>query len=479
MIKIFNTMTSQKEIFIPLVDNKVRMYVCGVTVYDYCHIGHARSSIVFDTIRRYLIYKGYNVVFVKNFTDIDDKIIKKSNETGLSIWKVTDKYIKAHDEDMKMLNVLPPDHTPKATQYIDEMIELCKKLIGKGYAYESNGDVYFKVKSFKEYGKLSKRDLEDLLSGARVEVSEIKKDPLDFALWKRSKENEPGWDSPWGKGRPGWHIECSVMSSKLLGIPFDIHGGGKDLIFPHHENEIAQSEAAEGRELANYWIHNGFVNIDKEKMSKSLGNFLTIRDILKEIDPEVLRFFLLTTHYRSPLDFSYDKLFEAENAVDRIYTTYDEIESTVPNNKKPTCKNEIEKIFDSFKTDFEAAMDDDFNTAQAISHIFEMIKSVNILLKNRLNEEDLISLKEMLYKAKDIINQTLGILTKTPEEWFKANLSIEPEELEKLILEREEARKSKNFQKADEIRNLLQSKGIELLDTIKGTKFRTKRLRSR
>lgn len=477
MLKIFNTMTNQKEIFTPINDNEVKMYVCGVTVYDFCHIGHARSSIVFDTIRRYLIYKGYRVNFVKNFTDVDDKIIKKSNESGKPIDEVTSMFIKAHNEDMDKLNILRPDYAPKATEFIEEMIDLCKKLIEKGYAYESNGDVYFKVRSFKEYGKLSKRDLEDLISGARVEVNEIKNDPLDFALWKKSKENEPSWDSPWGKGRPGWHIECSAMSSKILGIPFDIHGGGKDLIFPHHENEIAQSEAAEGKEFAKYWIHNGFVNIDKEKMSKSLGNFLTIRDITKEVDPEVLRFFLMTTHYRSPLDFSFDKLYDSESALERIYTTLDEVDSAVPNNKKSDSKAEIHSIFSKFYKEFEYSMDDDFNTAAAISHIFELIKEINILLKNKLNEYSITYLKEKLETFKSTMNKTLGILTKTPEEWFKSSLTMDEIELKKYIDERNEARRNKNFQKADEIRVFLQTKGIDLLDTINGTKFRARKIR--
>jgi cysteinyl-tRNA synthetase len=477
MLKLFNTLSGEKEIFTPLEDNKVKMYVCGVTVYDYCHIGHARSSIVFDTIRRYLKYKGFDVTFVKNFTDVDDKIIKRANEENKSINEITDFFIKAHDEDMDKLNILRPDYTPRATEYIDGMIKLCEKLIEKGFAYESNGDVYFKVRSFKDYGKLSKRDLDDLLAGARVDVNEIKEDPLDFALWKRSKEGEPGWNSPWGRGRPGWHIECSVMSAEILGIPFDIHGGGKDLIFPHHENEIAQSEAAEGKEFARYWIHNGFVNINKEKMSKSLGNFFTIRDVLKEVDPEVLRFFLLTTHYRSPLDFSFDNLLEAENALERIYTTIDELDSAVFNNKKPVQKAKIDEIIDRFRKDFVESMDDDFNTASAISNIFELIKEVNLLLSEKLNSEDLNYLKVRFEEVKSIIRDVLGILTKTPSEWFKMNLSIDEGELQKLIEEREIARRNKDFAKADAIRNELKSKGVELLDTPAGTKFRARRLR--
>ncbi len=477
MLKLFNTLSGEKEVFTPINDNSVKMYVCGVTVYDYCHIGHARSSIVFDTIRRYLKYKGYNVIFVKNFTDVDDKIIKRANEEGKSFNDITEFFIKAHDEDMDRLNILRPDYVPKATEYIDGMIELCQKLIEKGFAYESNGDVYFKVRAFKDYGKLSKRDLDELLAGARVDVSEIKQDPLDFALWKRSKEGEPAWDSPWGKGRPGWHIECSVMSSKILGIPFDIHGGGKDLIFPHHENEIAQSEAAEGKEFAKYWIHNGFVNINKEKMSKSLGNFFTIRDVLKEVDAEVLRFFLLTTHYRSPLDFSFDNLIESENALDRIYTTLDELDSALPNNKKPSQKDKIDNIFNRFIHDFEESMDDDFNTASAISNIFEMVKEVNLLLAEKLNSDDLNYLREKVSEIKRVINEVLGILTKSPTEWFKMNLAIKESELQRLIDERQLARKSKDFARADAIREELKVKGVELLDTPTGTKFRAKRVR--
>ncbi|MCX8084317.1 MAG: cysteine--tRNA ligase [Calditerrivibrio sp.] len=477
MLRIFNTLTGEKEVFQPLNDNIVKMYVCGVTVYDYCHIGHARSAIVFDTIRRYLIYKGYDVTFVKNFTDVDDKIIKRANDEGKTYSEITEFFIKAHDEDMDRLNILRPDFTPKATEYIQDMIELCEKLLEKGYAYVLDGDVYFKVRSFKDYGKLSKRDLDDLLAGARVEVNEVKEDPLDFALWKRSKEHEPAWDSPWGKGRPGWHIECSAMSSKILGIPFDIHGGGKDLVFPHHENEIAQSEAAEGKEFARYWVHNGFVNINKEKMSKSLGNFFTIRDVLKEIDPEVLRFFLLTTHYRSPLDFSFENLLEAENAIDRIYTALDELENSNYNDRRPPQKGEIDRLIAGFKQDFEASMDDDFNTAAAISNVFEFVKGLNLILAGKLNRADLDYLKGQVADLVGMINSILGIITKKPSDWFRVNLSIPEEQLLAMIEERNMARKNKDFEKADSIRHSLKEKGVELLDTPTGTRFRAKRVR--
>lgn len=476
-MEIYNTMTLKKEPFEPINDGEVRMYVCGVTVYDDCHIGHARSSVVFDVIRKYLKFKNYKVTFVKNFTDIDDKIIKRSNEIGISWKELTAKYIKSHDDDMSALLVEKPDYTPKATEFINEMIELCEKLIEKGYAYEKNGDVYFKVRAFENYGKLSHRSIDDLLAGARVDVSEIKDDPLDFALWKKSKENEPAWESPWGPGRPGWHIECSAMSSKILGIPFDIHGGGKDLVFPHHENEIAQSEASEGKMFAKYWLHNGFVNINKEKMSKSLGNFFTIKDILKEFDPEVLRYFLLTTHYRSPLDFSRDNLIEAERALDRIYTALDELLTYRPVKKSKNLTEDVKKLEAGFIEGFTRSMDDDFNTPSALAHLFEFIKSLNIIISNKPDEESFTILESVVKKVRRICLDVLGIIQKEPEEWFKANLAIDEEELNKLIEERNLARKNKNFAKADEIRDYLKQKGVELLDTLDGTKFRAKRVR--
>ncbi|UOD34694.1 cysteine--tRNA ligase [Deferribacteraceae bacterium V6Fe1] len=476
-MEIFNTMTLKKETFEPIHDDEVKMYVCGVTVYDDCHIGHARSSVVFDVIRKYLKYKGYKVTFVKNFTDIDDKIIKRSNELGISWKELTDRYIKSHDDDMAALMVDRPDYTPKATEFINEMIGLCERLIEKGYAYEKNGDVYFRVRAFKDYGKLSHRSIDDLLSGARVDINEIKEDPLDFALWKKSKENEPGWQSPWGLGRPGWHIECSAMSSKILGIPFDIHGGGKDLVFPHHENEIAQSEASEDKTFAKYWMHNGFVNINKEKMSKSLGNFFTIKDILKEFDREALRYFLLTTHYRSPLDFSQDNLIEAERALDRIYTALDEVKSYKPTKKSKNLAVEVEKAGNDFFEGFTKSMDDDFNTPAALSYLFEFVKALNIILTNKPDEQSYNLLLEIVEKVKSACLDVLGIIQKEPEEWFKANLIIDEDELNKLIEERNLARKNKDFAKADEIRDYLKEKGVELLDTLEGTKFRAKKIR--
>ncbi|AEI15075.1 cysteinyl-tRNA synthetase [Flexistipes sinusarabici DSM 4947] len=476
MLKIYNTLNACKEIFEPINDNNVNMYVCGVTVYDKCHVGHARSAVVFDTARRYMKYRGYKVTFVKNFTDIDDKIINKSKETGISWKEITEKYIREHDYDMNKLNVKKPDYEPKATDYIDDMIELCSKLIEKGNAYEIDGDVYFRVKSFQEYGKLSNRDIEELKAGTRIELRDNKEDPLDFALWKKSKEGEPGWESPWGKGRPGWHIECSVMSSKILGLPFDIHGGGKDLIFPHHENEIAQSEASCGCQFAKYWMHNGFVNINKEKMSKSLGNFFTIRDIIEEFEPESLRYFLLTTHYRSPLDFSEDKLIEAESALDRIYTLIDSMVTYKAGRKGKNLLDEVNSIKEHFEKDFIEAMDDDFNTAAALSVIFEYIRKMNVLLENKPDKESFKSLKNQFNDILEIVRSTLGIAAKTPEDWFRANLSIPEKELFEKINQRNEYRKNKEFDKADKIRDELEKKGVELLDTPEGTKYRARRV---
>jgi len=477
MIKVFNTLKKEKEDFKPIKDNKVGMYVCGVTVYDLCHIGHARSAVVFDVIRRYFLYRGYDVTFVKNFTDIDDKIIRRSNETSVSWRELTKKYMEAHDADMDSLNVKRPNQTPKATDFISEMIAMCENLIAKGHAYVSDGDVYYRVESFSEYGKLSHRHLDEMMAGARVEVNERKENPYDFVLWKSSKPNEPSWESPWGPGRPGWHIECSVMSEKILGLPFDIHGGGKDLVFPHHENEIAQSEAACGCEFARYWMHNGFVNINEEKMSKSLGNFFTIRDVTEKFDPEIVRFFLLTTHYRSALDFSYEKLKDAESSLDRIYTMLDELHGFTAGKKGVSVINEAENVASEFVAEFERAMDDDFNTPVALAAIFEVVRKINKILADKPNKDTLEALRKSAEKVFSAVNDVLGVIVKTPEEWFKANLEIPVSELEALIEERQNSRKEKNFERADEIRKELSAKGIELLDTPVGTKFRAKKIR--
>src|SRR4030043_2128518 len=396
-MKIYNTLTGRKEEFLPLIPEKVKMYACGVTVYDHCHIGHSRYAVVFDVISRYLKYKGFDVKYVRNFTDIDDKIINKAKQEGIAWDAVAKKYTDEYYKDMDRLGVGRADVEPKATEHMKEITDIVKGLIDKGYAYEVNGNVYFAVEKFSEYGKLSRRDKEDMMAGARVEIDERKKNPLDFALWKKSKEGEPSWESPWGYGRPGWHIECTAMSIKHLGESFDIHGGGADLLFPHHENEIAQSETFTGKPFAKYWIHNGFITIDKEKMSKSLGNFFTIKEVLDKFDPEVVRFFLLSTHYRSPIEFSDDQLREAESSLDRYYTTIVRINDFLGTlivstslEKKDGGKEEFSnagKIFEelllSFREKFEEAMDDDFNTALALGHIFELIREANRFLDNR------------------------------------------------------------------------------------------------
>jgi cysteinyl-tRNA synthetase len=478
MLRIFNTLSNEKEEFKTIEENKVRMYVCGVTVYDFCHIGHARSSGVFDVIRRYLRYKGYDVTFVKNFTDIDDKIIKRSNEAEIDWRELTAKFIAEHNFDMDALNILPPDQTPKATDYIQGMIDMCKTLIEKGFAYESEGDIYYRVQKFDEYGKLSHRKLDDMMAGARIEVSDKKENPFDFVLWKASKPNEPSWQSPWGPGRPGWHIECSVMSEDILGLPFDIHGGGRDLIFPHHENEIAQSEAACGCTFANYWIHNGFVNVNQEKMSKSLGNFFTIRDVIKEFDAEIVRFFLLTTHYRSSLDFSQDHLLEAEKSLNRIYTMLDEINRFNAGKKGVDVSDDAVKAAETFRLKFETAMDDDFNTPEALAAVFEFVREANRLLASKPEKESFLVMKNACETVFSIIQSVLGVIKYTPSQWFRINLSIPESELENMILDRANAKKEKNFELADSIRNSLKEKGIDLLDTAEGTIYRAVKIRN-
>ncbi|OGL44385.1 MAG: cysteine--tRNA ligase [Candidatus Schekmanbacteria bacterium RBG_16_38_11] len=489
-LSIYNSMTGKKEAFVPRTERKVGMYACGVTVYDVCHIGHARSAIVFDVIKRYLEQKGYEVTFIKNFTDIDDKIINKAKAEGKTCEEISGKYIKKYYEDMHALGVSDATIEPRATQYIEEITGMVKGLIEKGYAYEIDGDVYFSVKKFNGYGKLSKKNIDELESGARVEVDERKKDPLDFALWKSSKPGEPFWDSPWGKGRPGWHIECSVMSMKHLGECFDIHGGGKDLIFPHHENEIAQSEAFSGKPLAKYWVHNGFVNINSQKMSKSLGNFFTIKDVLKLYEPEVIRLFLLLTHYRSPLDFSEDNLKSALSGLERVYTTLKRIKEikeefrvkagqTLKESGEKQKKSFLEEV-SSFKASFEEAMDDDFNTAKALGKVFELIKEINIFIneKRDFSKDDLDSLTE----AGNLIKKNgkiLGLFQDDPQEWFKKSWvespvseEISEEEVNRLIEERNSARKKKDWQAADRIRKELLEKNIILEDTPSGTKWK-------
>jgi cysteinyl-tRNA synthetase len=485
-LRIYNTMTGKKEDFVPLHDKRVGMYVCGVTVYDLCHIGHARSAIVFDAIYRYLQYRGYGVTFVRNFTDIDDKIIKRANEEGVNFKTVAEKYIHEFNIDMGGFDLEKPRFEPKATEHIPEMIKLVSTLIEKGYAYQGGGDVFFSVEKFKDYGKLSKRNLEEMQAGARVGIDEKKENPLDFALWKGSKPGEPFWESPWGKGRPGWHIECSVMSQKYLGETLDIHGGGKDLIFPHHENEIAQSEGATGKPFVRYWIHNGFVNINKEKMSKSLGNILTLKEIFKDWHPETIRLFLLSQHYRSPVDFSFDSLSEAKTSLDRFYMTlkgvHDEMTKSL-SARTLSLPLEISQTIESFKDRFEEAMDDDFNTAQALGYFYDLQRHLNSLLdisKGRPTEE-IIS---MLKKASDHFQKlgwVLGLFQHNPEVYLNEQkkeglkrLNLSEEDIFRFIDERNQARKEKNWKRADEIRNNLLSKGIVLEDTPSGTIWKIK-----
>lgn len=472
-ITLYNTMTSKKEEFKPINEGKVGMYVCGVTVYDYTHIGHGRSSVAFDVIRRFFEYKGYDVTFVKNFTDVDDKIINRANENQEAWSELAERFIKEHDIDMDSLYIKRPTYTPMATKYIEKMINYCERLIEKGHAYAVDGDVYFRVNSFKEYGKLSGRNLEDMMAGARVDVNDKKENPLDFALWKAAKPGEPSWTSPWGQGRPGWHIECSVMSEAILGSHIDIHGGGQDLIFPHHENEIAQSEAISCSTFANYWIHNGFVNINKEKMSKSLNNFFTIRDILKICHPEALRLLFLMTHYRQPLEYSEDKLKEASAALHRIYIFLDEVAHLTGSKKGKNMEQEICDMKGHFIKEFEEAMNDDFNTPKAVAAIFEIVRMGNTIIAGKPDTDSAEHLKEVSSYIFNIVSKVLGIINHSADEWYKSNLKIPVSEVEALIAKRAEARKNKDFALADSVRAELTEKGIEIIDTPEGTRFRT------
>jgi len=483
-VKIYNTLTGRKEEFVPLIPNKVKIYACGVTVYDHCHIGHARNAVVFDVIRRYLRYKGFDVMYVRNFTDIDDKIINRAKQEGSTWDEVARKYTDEYYKDMDRLGVARADVEPKATEHIEEMINIVKGLIDKGYAYEVDGNVYFSVDTFPEYGKLSKRDKEEMMAGARVEVDERKKKSLDFALWKKTKQGEPFWESPWGLGRPGWHIECTAMSIRHLGESFDIHGGGADLLFPHHENEIAQSEAFTGKPFARYWIHNGFITIDKEKMSKSLGNFFTIKEVLDKFDPETVRFFLLSTHYRSPIEFSDEQLRESENSIDRYYTTVLRINDFLE--KKEVVSEELssagiifKELLFPFREKFEEAMNDDFNTALALGHTFELIREANIFLDSKPSEwKD----KELLLKTKDLLSEAgniLNIFNKNPYEWYLSlmkikNIGLSEKEILERIKERQEARKRKDWKFADKIRKELEGKGIILEDKRDRTDWKVK-----
>ncbi len=515
-LRIYNTMTGKKEDFVPLQDKKVGLYVCGVTVYDLCHIGHARSAIIFDTIFRYLRYRGYDVTYVRNFTDIDDKIIKRANAEGVDCRTIAERYIREFYTDMGSLGLERPQVEPKATEHIPEMIRLISNLVEKGLAYQGGGDVFFSVDRFKDYGKLSGRNLDEMQAGARVEIDEKKENPLDFALWKASKPGEPSWDSPWGKGRPGWHIECSVMSQKYLGETFDIHGGGKDLVFPHHENEIAQSEGATGKPFARYWVHNGFVNINKEKMSKSLGNFLTIKEIVRDWHPEAVRLFFLSHHYRSPVDFSENSLSEANSGLDRFYTTLKSIQDRIKGAPSPVAEkgsslnnpspltgegkacpeqsrrggggrapilSECRQSVESFQAKFEEAMDEDFNTAQAIGHLYDLQGKINALLDSlkATAPEEAIQILRQGFEHFSRAGGVLGIFREDPEKYIEVRkreglkrLNLSEEEILRAIEARNGARKEKDWRKADEIRNDLLAKGIILEDSSSGTQWKLK-----
>ena len=473
---IFNTLTRNKEPFVPLKANQISMYVCGVTVYDYCHVGHARAAIVFDTFYRYFKHLGYEVRFVRNFTDIDDKIINRANEEGLDWQAVNKKYIAAFYEDMDKLNIATPTEEPRATDHIPEMLEMIESLVNQDKAYAVEGDVFYSIKSFKGYGCLSGKNIDDLQSGARVEINETKRDPLDFALWKKNKPGEPFWESPWGPGRPGWHIECSAMSKKYLGDTFDIHGGGKDLVFPHHENEIAQSCGCTGKQPARYWVHNGFVNIDKEKMSKSLGNFFTIREVCKKYHPEVLRLFLISSHYRSPIDFSEKNLDDATKVLSRFYDGLAEARKKI--GKLASISNFEEKVKNHALTKkFEAAMNDDLNTAIAIAHMNEELRQLNSSAPKKNKTEDFA----IATAAWEQAGQILGLFSLTPEEFEKqifkiknSSLDLDTRKIEQLIADRNSARKSKNWEEADRCRDDLTQMGILIEDTPNGTEWKLK-----
>lgn len=499
-LKIFNTKTRQKEDFVPLNAPKVGMYVCGVTVYDESHVGHARVYTAFDVVARYLRHKGFDLTYVRNFTDVDDKIIKRANELGETARDVSDRYIGAFHRDMALLGIAPVEVEPRVSDHIEQIIDLVKNLVDKGHAYPADSpdsevgqDVYYAVRSFASYGQLSGRDLDEMRTGARVQVDTRKRDPLDFALWKAAKPDEPWWDSPWGKGRPGWHIECSAMSNHYLGATLDIHGGGKDLIFPHHENEIAQSEAASGQTFVNTWMHNGFVNIDQEKMSKSLGNFFTIRDVLARFEAEALRYFLLSTHYRSPLNFSDSQLEEAERRVSYIYETLARVADYLEATAAAETGDAFGKVFArddaDFEpmADFEASLDDDFNTPKVMSVLAELLRLANVLIDGK--EKELIGRKlkppmraSLLQQWRVLmapIQDVMGLGQQDPQEFLLRlrqrhceRLEIDPAWVEVQIAERQQAKAEKDFTKADQIRDLLGQKSITLRDSAHGTSWR-------
>jgi cysteinyl-tRNA synthetase len=501
-LRVYNTLTKKKEDFVPASPRQVRMYVCGPTTYNYIHLGNARALVVFDTIRRYLEYKGYRVFYVQNFTDVDDKIIKRASEEGVEPLKLAERYIGEYFRDADALRIKRANVHPRASEHIEEMIEMIRVLLEKGFAYQVDGDVFFSVRSCPEYGKLSGRSLEELLAGARVEVDQRKKDPLDFALWKATKSDEPAWESPWGKGRPGWHIECSVMALKYLGFGFDIHGGGNDLIFPHHENEIAQAEAYAGKSpFARYWLHNGFVTVNEEKMSKSLGNFFIVRELLQEWPPEVIRFFLLSTHYRSPLDFSLESLAAARSSYSRLRNTVELLEEVtggqqaIPPGRLSREAVEFREQISAHIAEFEEAMDDDFNTALAIAALFNVARQINSFI-NRKDFSMTPAVLHVLVRVRQYLLQLLDVLGIVPGEsrslsedlrpvleeiarklgeglGLPEELPSEPQKLLEILLQaRDEARRQKNYQVADALRDALREHGIILEDTPRGVRWR-------
>jgi cysteinyl-tRNA synthetase (EC 6.1.1.16) len=479
-MRLYNTLARKKQEFVPENGNAVNMYVCGITAYDLCHIGHARSSVVFDVLYRYLRHKGYDVTFIRNFTDIDDKIIKRANEVGKEAGAIAEQFIGEFYVDMDRLAVLRADVEPKCTEHIPEMIALTERLIKQGHAYPTpSGDVYFRVRSFEGYGKLSGRNIDELESGARIDPGEEKQDPLDFALWKGAKPGEPSWASPWGQGRPGWHLECSAMSEKYAPLPLDIHGGGQDLSFPHHENEIAQSEAATGKPFANYWVHNGFVQINSEKMSKSLGNFFTIRDILDKFLPETLRYFLLTMHYRSPLDFSFDALEEAEKGIKRVYSALAQVRTELAKTswKKSPFPDELGAELDAAEQHWAEAMEDDLNTAGALGHVFSAIRLAGRVAddKNLRKSEGGRDLFTRIQNDMAAWSEVLGIFGREPAEFLTelrdnraARADIDPARVQALLDARQQARKDKDFAKSDAIRDELLAMNVEVKDTPQG-----------
>ena len=469
-MRLYNTLTRQKEEFVPIQEGKVKMYSCGPTVYNYFHIGNARPFIMFDLLRNYLIYKGYDVTFVQNFTDVDDKIINRANEEGVSPFEIAERYIKEYFVDADALGIRRADVHPRVTDNISQIIDFIQNLITSGYAYESEGDVFFDTQKFKDYGKLSRQNLAELNLGARIDVNSSKRHPMDFVLWKKKKENEIGWESPWGDGRPGWHIECSVMSRRYLGDTIDIHSGGQDLIFPHHENEIAQSEARTGKPFANFWVHNGFINIDNEKMSKSLGNFFTVREISEQMDLEIVRFFMLNAHYRGPVNYSKDLLDQAKAGMERLYNARDMLEFVISKRQQELDESKEQALIaqeterhvnlQRLQHEFDEAMDDDLNTANAITVIFELASLINEDIKQEVSLHYLNQAHELFSKLTSVLN----IIQKRSD--------IDEQKIEELIAKRTEAKKNKDFKTADAIRDELKEMGVELLDTREGTTYK-------